>query len=214
MTDMRTITCEYTSLSADDLKAAQEEAARLGNLSGLMTALVALSVAIGLPLCMGDNTSTFDRDKYSPHQNLRTRLLGRLWASSHVLFATCMFSTLFIDDHINGITLMSVVGASWAVTTWVPHALIGSDIAAHAALARNGNESPPSGNRNFHNPRVGAIMGLHNLAIAGPQILSALASSALFYALSYMGLEGDTAWVLRAGALASTIAAFMIAQLI
>ena len=50
--------------------------------------------------------------------------LRRLWIASHVLFALSMWSTLFISSVAVAVTMVSVVGISWALTLWAPFALI------------------------------------------------------------------------------------------
>ncbi len=56
------------------------------------------------------------------------------------------------------------------------------------------------------------ILGLHNVAIASPQIIATLVSSAIFkLAQKERGVPGDDSvgWVLRFGGLAALVAAYM-----
>jgi len=56
------------------------------------------------------------------------------------------------------------------------------------------------------------ILGLHNVAIASPQIIATLASSLIFkMAQKERGVPGDDSvgWVLRFGGVAALVAAFM-----
>lgn len=56
------------------------------------------------------------------------------------------------------------------------------------------------------------ILGLHNVAIASPQIIATLVSSAIFkLAQKERGVPGDDSvgWVLRFGGVAALVAAFM-----
>lgn len=199
LADMKTAMAHRpgVGLGEPDGTSLRAEALRLGNLSGFIASLVTLCITIAIPLCVWPGPG------HGPGQGqaFRRRSLTRLWASSQILFTTCILSTLFVRNHVSGIMLMSLVGASWAVTIWVPYALIGEDLSiATGTAAVNGHRRP----------QVGAIMGLHNLAISGPQIVSALISSLLFCVFSALGYDGGIVWVLRAGGLASLAAAFMI----
>lgn len=140
--------------------------------------------------------------------------LVRLWASSHILFVIAVFSTLFASNYMGGVMLMSLIGASWAVTIWVPFALIGYDVTRLADYELGNTVSNMTGRIvRRTEERIGGIMGLHNMAISAPQIASALMVSFLFYMLPYLGVEDVIGWVLRAGAVASLTAAFLIVQL-
>lgn len=61
--------------------------------------------------------------------------------------------------------------------------------------------------------QAGAVMGVYNVAIAAPQIVAAVGSSALFWALGRWGVEeGDAVgWVIRIGGLAGVVAAWLAA---
>ena len=63
--------------------------------------------------------------------------------------------------------------------------------------------------------QAGVILGLHNVAIAAPQIIATLVSSAIFrLAQRPRGVAGDdsVAWVLRFGGVAALVAAFMTSR--
>lgn len=57
--------------------------------------------------------------------------------------------------------------------------------------------------------QAGAIMGLHNVAISAPQILSALACSGIFGLSKMVGSAYGTGAVLRAGGCATLVAAYL-----
>jgi solute carrier family 45, member 1/2/4 len=144
--------------------------------------------------------------------------LSRLWAFSHFLFVIAIFSTAFVSSYIAGLVLLSLVGASWAITIWVPFVLIGYDVTRLSNIDEYeienlmGNGAGRSGEG--PQDRIGGIMGLHNMAISLPQILSALIISALFYTLPLLGLTDVIGWVIRAGSVASFGAACMVVRLL
>jgi len=56
---------------------------------------------------------------------------------------------------------------------------------------------------------VGASFGLHNMAIAAPQIIAALVCSVLFTIFGVLEVEDSFGWVLRCAGLAGLVAAWM-----
>ncbi|KAK6813124.1 hypothetical protein RU639_010729 [Aspergillus parasiticus] len=134
--------------------------------------------------------------------------LRRAWLLSHVLFALCMFSTFFIYSYQAATVVIGIVGISWALTLWAPFALISAEVAridaerrvrrhrsgmaehhsadnsTHPTLATNvddledGPRKPTDEEENL--AQAGIILGLHNVAVSSPQILSSLICSAIF----------------------------------
>lgn len=54
--------------------------------------------------------------------------LRRTWLMSHILFAICTFSTVFISSYQAGSIAIGFIGISWAVTLWAPFALISAEV--------------------------------------------------------------------------------------
>jgi solute carrier family 45, member 1/2/4 len=131
--------------------------------------------------------------------------LPRAWATGHILFSMCMFSTFFIDSASSSIVLVSIVGVSWAISQWVPFALVSEEI-ARLQRPHHGSSGP---GESVQYARAGVIMGLHNAAIASPQIAAALACSALFRLLQGIGVSDSLGWTLRASGLSALAAAWL-----
>ncbi|KAF6223599.1 hypothetical protein HO133_000442 [Letharia lupina] len=132
--------------------------------------------------------------------------LRRAWLLSHILFALCMASTFFISTPTQATVLAGVVGLPWALSLWAPFALISAEISKRDSEARRGGPNP----KNKPEDQAGVILGLHNVAVAAPQIVSTLVSSAIFkLAQKQRGEPYDTSvgWVLRFGGLAALVAA-------
>ncbi|KAL8368239.1 hypothetical protein RB599_003923 [Gaeumannomyces hyphopodioides] len=144
-------------------------------------------------------------------------LLSRVWLGSQLLFSVCMVCFVLASTHLFALALMALVGCPWAVTVWVPFALIGMDLKSEAnehscwaagsdvnrGLERHGlledengaeigynssseddEDAVPSGARahggDTSRDRGGAVFGLHNIAMAAPQILGIAACSFVF----------------------------------
>jgi len=163
------------------------------------------------------------------HLQIPGLTLRRAWLLSHLLFAACMWLTLLVHTPTAATVLVGVVGLSWALSLWAPFALISAEISKRDALRRGALRLRPhsnsSSNQNLRtaattvDPRdeagedqAGVILGLHNVAIAAPQIIATLMSSAIFRALQKpRGEVGDDSvgWVLRVGGVAALVAAYM-----
>lgn len=54
--------------------------------------------------------------------------LRRTWILSHILFALCAFSTIFVSSYQAGSAIIGLTGICWAVTLWAPFALISAEV--------------------------------------------------------------------------------------
>ena len=137
--------------------------------------------------------------------------LRRAWLLSHILFAICMSLTFFITTPLAATVLVGFVGLSWSLTLWAPFALISAEISKRdTAARRNGRRGGEV------EDQAGVILGLHNVAIAAPQIIATLVCSAIFkLAQKERGVPGDDSvgWVLRLGGVAALVAAFMTSRI-
>lgn len=134
----------------------------------------------------------------------RTSTLVTLWSLASGLSALLMFLTLVSTSFEVTIVLMAANGIPWAVTIWVPFALVGQFTADQT------NSTCYDGDGNIAeniSHSSGSIVGLHNIAISAPQILAAGISSAILWAAQVAGSQYGTGWVLRAGGLAYLVAA-------
>lgn len=170
--------------------------------------------------------------------------LRRAWLLSHLLFALCMWTTFLVRTPTVATALVGVVGISWALTLWAPFALISAEISKRDAMRRSAlrlrpqsrtpstqdvrdPQPPPQQQQQNANgdddddddagsDQAGVILGLHNVAIAAPQIIATLMSSAIFKALQKpRGQVGDDSvgWVLRVGGVAAVVAAYMTTRI-
>ena len=125
-----------------------------------------------------------------------------------------MWATLFVRNTWQATALVGVVGISWALTLWAPFALISAEISKRETIRRGRlhDTSRPCPITDGGEDQAGVILGLHNVAIAAPQIIATLGSSFVFRLLQKgRGESGDDSvgWVLRLGGLAALAAAWM-----
>ena len=177
----------------------------------------------------GERTTAFGRvtSKF-PSIEIKWLTLRRAWMLSHILFFIIMWLTFAVSTPRSATILIALVGIPWAMTNWAPFALIAAEISKRDNIRRGNLHPPPrtpTGERDREaellaqgeDPSEGAdqagvVLGIHNVAIAAPQVIATLVSSAIFKALQKpRGSIGDdsVAWVLRFGGVAALVAAYL-----
>lgn len=97
---------------------------------------------------------------------------------------------------------LAATGAFFAIGNWVPNALVSHEIAARTAavsLADGLGDEPESD--------TAMLLALHNMSITVPQILSSVASAALFALAGWMDMPADVSWVFVMACPAAVVAA-------
>lgn len=197
------------------------------------------------------NVNTEGKSTWLSRLQIPGLTLRRTWLLSHLLFAVCMFSTVFIYSFQAGTVIVGFVGISWAVTLWAPFALISAEVSRidvdrrlRRRQAMTAEPTPPPYSTEDHDEhdgpsedndvehgrtrmsavddsdesltQAGIVLGLHNVAISFPQILSSLICSAIFKASQKPRGEpwdDSVGWVLRFGGCAALAAAWLTKRL-
>jgi solute carrier family 45 protein 1/2/4 len=153
---------------------------------------------------------------------IKSLTLRRSWFLSHIIFATLMALTFVVKSTLAATILVGMIGIPWALTNWAPFALISSEISKRDAMRRGlirpkddeaarvaagADEAAEAGA-----DQAGVVLGIHNVAIAAPQVIATLVSSVIFRLLQKpRGTPGDNsvAWVLRFGGCCALVAAWL-----
>ncbi|KAK7710936.1 hypothetical protein SLS57_008252 [Botryosphaeria dothidea] len=153
------------------------------------------------------------------HLQIKWLTLRRAWLLSHIVFAVLTWSTFFVRSTTGATIIIALIGVPWAITNWAPFALISQEISKRDAIRRGLIRAPPTregallaAGEDDAADQAGVVLGIHNVAIAAPQVIATLFSSALFKALQKpRGTPGDdsVAWVLRVGGCCALVAAFL-----
>ncbi|KAL2213583.1 MFS general substrate transporter [Sarocladium strictum] len=118
--------------------------------------------------------------------------LRRAWFCGLVIFGLSMFCTVSIRSVKAATALVGLVGVTWAMTLWAPYAIISAEISRRDAVTRarklrnmqiDPSTAPPdlgTGSTDEEEDQAGVILGIHNMAIAAPQIIATLGSSVIF----------------------------------
>ena len=152
------------------------------------------------------DASTFDDPKRRSILD-KLRIPGftirRAWLYSLILFALSMWCTVIVRSVKAATALFGLVGITWGMTLWAPYAIISAEISRRDAILRArklrnayagaANSLPSSGEGESTSStqgqigsaddevdEAGLIMGIHNMAIAAPQMIATLGSSVIF----------------------------------
>ena len=187
----------------------------------------------------GETSSIRTSDSDDKHRwNVKLRIPGftlkRAWFGSLVLFAGAMFCTVLVRSVEAATALIGLVGITWAMTLWAPWAIISAEISRRDAMIRaqklrTYNASSVAGgqvsssddnglNENTEEEvdQAGVILGIHNMAIAAPQIIATVGSSIIFKIWQKpRGTPGDHSigMVLALGGGCVLIASFFVAKI-
>ncbi|ROV98218.1 hypothetical protein VSDG_04479 [Cytospora chrysosperma] len=132
--------------------------------------------------------------------------LRRAWLLSQLLFMGSMLCTVIVRTVPAATVLVGLVGITWALTLWAPWAIISAEISRKDAFIRQkrqamqqaaaaagiSSETRPGfdgySSEEDHSldgsddeaGQAGVILGIHNMAIAAPQIIATVGSSIIF----------------------------------
>lgn len=225
-------------LTPEQLKALQDAATRRGSLALLMHSISSFAVDLLLPLLVQpfkrealavDETSLVASTNLMGYiEDFRLKFTSWLtvrnsWYFSHLLFILCMAATFFIRSSVAAIVLFGVLGITWGNALWAPFVLISEEISRikeikalihndHTGLRENvaGGRFHRATADKFENyeHEAGIILGIHNIFVAAPQVVSSLFSSLLFHFLSRHDADGSVyddslGWVFRFGGVAA-----------
>ncbi|KAF0498164.1 sugar transporter [Gigaspora margarita] len=160
-----------------------------------------------------------------------------IYIISHILFALIAWCTLFVNTVEQSIILIGSFGIPWAISMWVPFALVGeyvqqederqieentdvrplnnNDIEQDTCM--NLEHSPTSSSttstlENEEKFAAGMILGVHNLYIVLPQLVVSLTSSMLIKLVNDITHDENNdkfGWVFRFGGIMAIIAAIL-----
>ncbi|KAH8651938.1 major facilitator superfamily domain-containing protein [Tricladium varicosporioides] len=204
-----------------------QSASKTGSLGMLIFAIISLLASIAIPTLtrLGDRFQRHMHHQISPSKSQFLEMIYSwkidirgLWMISHMIYATCMLATILISSVTGTYALVGIAGISWAVTIWAPFAIISIEISADDDIHQNTNatEYPQATSSSESKQRVGTVIGLHNIAIAVPQILAALLCGFIFWVFDGSGSvepEKSVGWVLRMGGASALVAAFLTIKL-
>lgn len=186
--------------------------AQAGSLGSLSFATVGFFFTLTLPIAMPYLSRRLLRshpghghsDGDDSAHNSRLPGLIWLWVATQPILGALLILTLAAAYQWQGILLIAVAGLPWAVTQWVPWAVIGYETARLGLTDTDGE----------HDSQAGAILGVHNMAISLPQVLSGAVCSVTYKIAEAAGSTVPTAWVLATSGLAAFVAAYLAKRVV
>ncbi|KAH6696631.1 MFS sugar transporter-like protein [Leptodontidium sp. MPI-SDFR-AT-0119] len=183
--------------------ALKDQSIRHAILAILVFSLVALGANICLPYLITDGRNSpfleLKSEKITPVADLvssspdagerrlrRGLTLPRAWMISHIISALGLFGATLGNSFMASVSLISLLGISWTLTQWAPFALISAEIALSSDSIPFDIEDCPSDQSDTSKtvdlrPKAGVTMAIHNVAIATPQMFSALVTASIFW---------------------------------
>lgn len=154
-----------------------------------------------------------------PNVEIKWLTMRRAWMISHAFFAFLTWLTFFAKNTTSATILAGLVGIPWAMTSWAPFALIASEVSKRENIRRGRIPAPNTregellvSGEDDAADQAGVVLGIHNVAVAAPQVIATLVSSVIFKALQKpRNAVGDdsVAWVLRFGGVMALVAAWL-----
>ncbi|KAI9166922.1 alpha-glucoside permease [Paramyrothecium foliicola] len=233
-------------MTPKELDKLYEQATRVGTFALLINSVVSLLTNVFLPFFIAptydtqpviagvpgetDGAPIEDAEQPSILDYLRIPglTLTRAWLGSLLLFSGAMFCTVLVRTITAATVLIGLVGITWAMTLWAPWAIISAEISRRDAAKRAQRiRSPsiratadpivgPSNEEEDDEDQAGVILGIHNMAIAAPQIIATVGSSIIFKIWQKpRGTPGDRsiAVVLALGGVFVLIASYFVLQI-
>lgn len=173
---------------------------------GLLALLIYTSVALVASIVL-------------PYLVTTRRLFGmrRLWIVSQAVFGISMLGTFITTSALGTIALFGIAGFSWAVSGWIPYALLGAETPAYPPVHEYELVADSQGEEGKRcvgecdgadlSNDMGLVYGVHNLSICLPQVLVTLGMS--FERLVFRQTDTNLAWIFRLAGVFSLVAMFI-----
>lgn len=223
------------NMTPEEIDALYQTATRMGTFALLIYAITSLATNVLLPFFVAPSYDAEYEDSINSKDDNASRVsrfleklvipwltLRRAWLCSHLIFAGCMFSTLFVRSIGGATALIGIVGISWALTLWAPFAIISAEVSKRDKLRRQRVQAQNDPDSDLEHmvfekeDQAGVILGIHNMSIATPQILATIGSSIIFKFLQKpRGVPGDRSYsvVLAAGGISTLVAAWLTSRI-
>ncbi|ORX57810.1 MFS general substrate transporter [Piromyces finnis] len=200
----------YKNKSSNNESMSEDEATRTGSFALLIYSIISLVASFILP------TVKAFYDKMAANKNIDPQSFYRkVWIFSEIFLAFVFFSTITVSKIWQAIFIISLCGISWAVSMWVPFALIGEYLEIYNNNQDSKNDDEEESNENKLSS--GIILGIHNMYVVLPQFVVTFLSSIFFSLIKFMEIQEDNfdsfGWVLRFGGIGAIISTFLVPKI-
>ncbi|KAK9480071.1 major facilitator superfamily domain-containing protein [Lipomyces japonicus] len=183
-----------------------EQATRYASHALLYYSIVSLCANLILPVVIAPShveDGGMHKQSATTRFTIKWLTLPRAWTLSHLWFAASMtVATMFIRTGTQATVMVATLGIPWAHALWAPFALIAEDLGRMHVHGESRYES-----------EVGIVMGVHNVYVSLPQVLSSIASSVLFKLMAkprsqQAGTDNSILWIFRLSGMVALAAAY------
>ncbi|KAG5517978.1 hypothetical protein PMAC_000433 [Pneumocystis sp. 'macacae'] len=190
-------------IDSKDIYSQIEEVTRYGSFAFMLFSIISLFGTLLFPMIASSEKKIVKYILGIKYFSFIDKLnIPSLWTMSHFLFSLCMLLTIFAHKVSYATTIVALCGLSWSITLWAPFSLISTELSLK-------NE--------FH--RSGTILGLHNIFISAPQVLSIIIAGIIFKFTGYKKFEDivsckskmdySLVWVFQISGIAALIAMYL-----
>lgn len=142
--------------------------------------------------------------------------VAKVWTYCHLLFILLMITTFWINNATAATIFVAMLGIVWACALWAPFTLISEEVSRIKVKKTKALQSEMSSNKRYltYEHEAGVVLGVMNVFISSPQVISSLFSSLLFKIFSTSSnhdtSDGDSiGWVFRFGGVATLFAFYL-----
>ncbi|EME44775.1 hypothetical protein DOTSEDRAFT_152804 [Dothistroma septosporum NZE10] len=189
-----------------------DELAQAGSLGSLSFAIVGFIMITVLPAVLPYVSKLLRKSHHNTSESDLRDLIW-LWTGTQPILGLLLVLTLAVVYQWQGIVLVAVAGIPWVVTQWVPFAVVGYET-SRLGLTPQDDDGEGGQGEDETDSQSGAILGVHNLAISLPQVLSGLVSSGTYKIAEVAGSGVPTAWVLASSGIAAFVASWLASRMV
>ncbi|ORX86098.1 MFS general substrate transporter [Anaeromyces robustus] len=186
----------------------EEEATRTGSFALLIYSIISLIASFILP-----SVKYFYDSISSDTPNDPQTFYRKVLVFSEIFLALVFFSTIGVSKVWHAVAIISLCGISWAVSMWVPFALIGEYLEIYNANQDSKNDDEEESDK----LSSGIILGIHNMYVVLPQFVVTFLSSIFFALIKILEIQEDNfdsfGWVLRFGGIGAIISTFLVPKI-
>lgn len=186
---------EHPWMGVSTLGSVHEDGVRMASGAAVGFAVLSLVTGALVPYIFQNSIHGPRRREGAVLGKLQELTLPNLWIISHSFFAATMLCTFFVRSEGAGMLIITMLGFPWALTAWIPHAILGMEIAQRELSS------------------VGILTGLHNSFVSAPQMISAAVCTVVFKVSPLIGNHEPIVVVLRLGAFPALVAAYLTLKL-
>ncbi|EME84705.1 uncharacterized protein MYCFIDRAFT_57326 [Pseudocercospora fijiensis CIRAD86] len=175
------------------------DGAQAGSFASMCFAVIGLAASLVLPMTLSWRLNVQKKAHSNPQGivDQESNLLHQCLTWSLGWIAFLLLAAPMMGSQLSGTVLVALCGVSWAVSQWVPFAIIGQDVKIDRPAAEQDEDKTEGLSK------AGTTVGVYGIAVSLPQILAGLTNSVVYGVAESMGSSAPTSWILALGGCAA-----------